>query len=212
MLCYQTSMSFNWLQTVTCDEEMRLCHSEDVVDGSSRQDLSHGLIDDVSVLSGLHFHRSQEPHDEQLMQDRVWRFDMNFIIYCIVCFYKPSSNTVPSLSSDCDPPNSPNGLVLLSPKHKSKPHIIALQVMRIIFSFKTLYLPWAPLLAWLACSSLTGEMMSNWMGVSGATSESREREDSAGDSDPAEHWLPDRAALGRPWLYRWRKRMRKKAV
>lgn len=60
-------------------------------------------------------------------------------------------------------------------------------------------LPW-PLLAWLVCSSLTGEMMSNWMGVSGATSESRDRDDSAGDSEPTEHWLPDRAALARPCL------------
>lgn len=48
---------------------MRLCHSEDIVDGPSCQDLSHGLIDDISVLRGLHLHGSQEPHDEQLMQD-----------------------------------------------------------------------------------------------------------------------------------------------
>lgn len=61
-------------------------------------------------------------------------------------------------------------------------------------------LPCPPLLAWPAYSSLTGEMMSNWMGVSGATRESREREDRAGDSEPAELWLLERAALGRPCL------------
>lgn len=50
---------------------MGLGHPEDVVDGSGRQDLPHRLIDDIRVLCGLHFHRSQETHDEQLVQDGV---------------------------------------------------------------------------------------------------------------------------------------------
>lgn len=50
---------------------MGLGHSEDVVDGSGRQDLPHCLVDDIRVLCGLHFHGSQETHDEELMQDGV---------------------------------------------------------------------------------------------------------------------------------------------
>lgn len=62
----------NSLQAFTCDEQMRLGHSEDVVYGSGCQDLSHGLIDDISVLCGLHLHAAQEPNDIKLVQDRVW--------------------------------------------------------------------------------------------------------------------------------------------
>lgn len=48
-------------------------------------------------------------------------------------------------------------------------------------------------------SSLTGEMMSNWMGVPGATRASSESTESAGDgSEPTELTLPARAA--RPLL------------
>lgn len=64
-------------------------------------------------------------------------------------------------------------------------------------------LPVCPeLFAWPPHSSLTGEMMSNWMGVFGATKESREREEReerAGESEP---WLLLRVALGRPGLRR----------
>lgn len=60
------------LQAVTRDKQMGLGHSEDVVDGSGCQDLPHGLIDDIWVLGGLHFHGSQETHDEELVQDGVW--------------------------------------------------------------------------------------------------------------------------------------------
>lgn len=51
---------------------MRLGHPEDVVDGSGCQDLSHGLIDDIRALCGLHLHGAQEPNNEKLVQDRVW--------------------------------------------------------------------------------------------------------------------------------------------
>lgn len=61
----------NSLQAFACDEQMRLGHPEDVVYGSGCQDLSHGLIDDVRVLGGLHLHAAQEPNDEKLVQDRV---------------------------------------------------------------------------------------------------------------------------------------------
>lgn len=51
-------------------------------------------------------------------------------------------------------------------------------------------------------SSLTGEMMSNWMGVSGATRASKESTERAGDgSEPTELILPARPA--RP-LLKWR--------
>ena len=50
-------------------------------------------------------------------------------------------------------------------------------------------------------SSLTGEMMSNWMGVSGATRASNESTDRAGDgSEPTELMLLARAT--RPLLER----------
>lgn len=50
---------------------MGLGHSEDVMDGSGCQNLPHCLVDDVWILCGLHFHGSQETHNEELVQDGV---------------------------------------------------------------------------------------------------------------------------------------------
>ncbi len=61
----------NSLEAFTRDEQMRLGHPEDVVNGSGCQDLSHGLVDDVCTLCGLHLHGAQEPNDEELVQNRV---------------------------------------------------------------------------------------------------------------------------------------------
>ncbi|KAF2987631.1 hypothetical protein EK904_006006 [Melospiza melodia maxima] len=49
-------------------------------------------------------------------------------------------------------------------------------------------------------SSLTGDMMSNWMGVSGATRESKERAERAAESEPRDPELLVRAAGGRDCL------------
>lgn len=59
------------LQAVTGDKQVRLGHPEDVVDGSGGQDLPHCLVDDIWVLCGLHFHGTQETHDEELVQDGI---------------------------------------------------------------------------------------------------------------------------------------------
>lgn len=61
------------LEAVAGDQQVRLGHPEDVVDGSGRQDLPHGLRDDVSRLGAPHLHGAQEAHDEELVQDGVWR-------------------------------------------------------------------------------------------------------------------------------------------
>lgn len=77
------------LQAVAGDKQMWFGHPEDVVDGSSRQDLPHCLVDDIRVLCGLHFHGSQETHDEELVQDGVcegtfiWAIYDNDLFFCL---------------------------------------------------------------------------------------------------------------------------------
>lgn len=63
------------------------------------------------------------------------------------------------------------------------------------------YLPDCPDdFAWPGRSSLTGDIMSNWMGVSGATRESKESAERAVESDPSDPVLLVRAAGGRDCL------------
>lgn len=70
-----------------------------------------------------------------------------------------------------------------------------------IFSFYISYLPDCPEdFAWPGRSSLTGDIMSNWIGVSGATSESKDSADRAADSDPSDPVLLVRAVGGRDCL------------
>lgn len=52
---------------------MGLSHPEDVVDGSGSQDLPHGLINYICILSGFHLHGAEEAHNKELMQDRIWK-------------------------------------------------------------------------------------------------------------------------------------------
>lgn len=59
-------------ETAAGDHEMGLCGSEDVVDGSSCQHLSHGLIDHLLGLSRTHRHGAQEPHRKHLLQQGVY--------------------------------------------------------------------------------------------------------------------------------------------
>lgn len=61
------------LEAVAGDQQVRLGHPEDVVDGSGCHDLPHGLGDDVSRLGAPHLHGAQEAHDEELVEDGVWR-------------------------------------------------------------------------------------------------------------------------------------------
>lgn len=51
---------------------MGLCGPEDVVDGSGRQHLPHGFVDDLLVLATAHRHRAQEAHGEHLLQEGVY--------------------------------------------------------------------------------------------------------------------------------------------
>lgn len=53
------------------DHEVGFCGPEDVVDGSGRQHLPHGFVDDLLVLAAAHRHRAQEAHGENLLQERV---------------------------------------------------------------------------------------------------------------------------------------------
>lgn len=63
------------------------------------------------------------------------------------------------------------------------------------------YLPDCPEdFVWPGKSSLTGDIMSNCIGVSGATSESKESADKPADSDPSDPVLLVRAAGGRDCL------------
>lgn len=54
------------------DHEVGLCGPEDVVDGSRRQHLPHGFVDDLLVLATAHRHRAQEAHGKHLLQERVY--------------------------------------------------------------------------------------------------------------------------------------------
>lgn len=54
------------------DHEVGLCGPEDVVDGSGRQHLPHGFVDDLLVLATAHRHRAQEAHGEHLLQEGVY--------------------------------------------------------------------------------------------------------------------------------------------
>lgn len=54
------------------DHEVGLCGPEDVVDGSGRQHLPHGFVDDLLVLATAHCHRAQEAHGEHLLQEGVY--------------------------------------------------------------------------------------------------------------------------------------------
>lgn len=54
------------------DHEVGLCSLEDVVDGSGRQHLPHGFVDDLLVLATAHRHRAQEAHSKHLLQEGVY--------------------------------------------------------------------------------------------------------------------------------------------
>lgn len=51
---------------------MGLRGPEDVVDGSGRQHLPHGFVDNLLVLATAHRHRAQEAHGEHLLQEGVY--------------------------------------------------------------------------------------------------------------------------------------------
>lgn len=80
------------LQAVAGHQQVRLGHPEDVVDGSGRQDLPHGLRDDVCRLGCPHLHGAQEANDEELMKDGVWMAKASE-------YNRHLSNTTPSLNS-----------------------------------------------------------------------------------------------------------------
>lgn len=53
------------------DHEVGLGGPEDVVDGSGRQHLPHGLVDHLLIVAAAHRHRALEAHGKNLLQEGV---------------------------------------------------------------------------------------------------------------------------------------------